>query len=128
MNTVMMVTFGAGIEKIYGIRPMLIIYFGSVVIAALTHLAFDPNSMIPVVGASGGISGLFGAILIMMRDQSRHDGVQQNLLPFIVLWIGITVVFGFMGGPDGSSVAWIAHIGGFLGGLAIASKVLRSPN
>lgn len=121
MNVVMLVAFGAGVEKGFGMKSYLLIFWGSCVIAALVHFAIDPYSTIPIVGASGGISGLFGAALLLLREQ----GAPMRLLPLILLWVGISALFGFMGGPDGSSIAWVAHIGGFLGGLAITQYLRR---
>lgn len=125
MNAVTIVAFGAGIEKRMGAQKMLILFFASSLFAILSHLAISPNSMEPVIGASGGISGLFGAVLVMLKHDGRLQGNTQRILPMALMWIAITVVFGVMGAPDGSSVAWIAHIGGFLGGLGIAAVMMR---
>lgn len=126
INTVTLIAFGAGIEKLLGAKDMLIIFFASSALALLTHLAVSPSSIEPVIGASGGISGLFGAILIVLRHAGKLNGSNQNLLPMIVLWIVLTIGFGMMGAPDGSSIAWVAHIGGFLGGLGIAALMLKN--
>lgn len=121
MNILMLVAFGAGVEKGFGKKSYLLIFWGSCVIASLVHFAIDPHSTIPIVGASGGISGLFGAALLLLREQ----GTPMKLIPLILVWVGISALFGFMGAPDGSSVAWVAHIGGFLGGLAITQYLRR---
>ena len=125
INAVTLVAFGAGIEKMMGWKRMLILFFLSSAIALLTHLAVSPHSMEPVIGASGGISGLFGAILVIMKHDGQLQGNNQRLLPMVVLWIALTIGFGMMGAPDGSSVAWVAHIGGFLGGIGIAMMMLK---
>lgn len=121
MNILMLAAFGAGVEKGFGKKSYLLIFWGSCVIAALVHFAIDPHSTIPIVGASGGISGLFGAALLLLREQ----GTPMKLMPLILVWVGISALFGFMGAPDGSSIAWVAHIGGFLGGLAITQYLRR---
>ncbi|PZP56554.1 MAG: hypothetical protein DI586_03385 [Micavibrio aeruginosavorus] len=128
INTVTLIAFGAGIEKLLGAKDMLVIFFCSSALALLTHLAVSPSSIEPVIGASGGISGLFGAILIVLKHVGRLNGSNQNLLPMIALWIALTIGFGMMGAPDGSSIAWVAHIGGFLGGLGIAALMLKQKN
>lgn len=118
INVLMLMAFGSGVERLLGARNFVKIYAGATVAAALTHLAFSPFSGEIVVGASGGISGLFGAMLVLMKRQGRLGG--GGLTPAILVWIGLTVAFGMMGAPDGSPVAWLAHIGGFLGGLGLA--------
>ncbi len=128
INVVTLVAFGAGIEKLLGAKDMLIIFFCSSALALLTHLAVSPSSMDPVIGASGGISGLFGAILIVLKHAGRLNGSNQNLLPMVVLWIILTIGFGMIGAPDGNSIAWVAHIGGFLAGLGIAALMLKQKN
>jgi len=126
-NTVMLVAMGSGLEKSMGIKKYLIIYFGSTLFAVLAHLAIYPASTMPIIGASGGISGVFGAMLILLNKQSSMDtGIRTKLLPIIAIYIGITILIGLMGGPDGSSVAWVAHIGGFLAGIGIMLGFLKS--
>ena len=65
-----------------------------------------------------GISGLFAGVLIIMR---RHRASGGAILPLALLWIATAVITGIWGTPgaEGESVAWVAHIGGFLAGLAL---------
>lgn len=119
VNTLMLVAVGSSIEKTLGAKYFLMIFFLSSWIALVTHLAFSPFSVMPVVGASGGISGLFGAILWVMRDRN------SNFKATILIWIGISALFGLMGAPDGSPIAWIAHIGGFVGGIGLAMLITK---
>jgi membrane associated rhomboid family serine protease len=121
MNSIMLLAFGSGIEKWMGGKNMLILFFISGLFGIVTHFALNHDSIYPVVGASGGLSGLFAAALIMINQQ---QGGVHKIWPFIVLWIGISVLFGFMGSPDGGQIAWAAHVGGFLGGFA-AMKLLK---
>ena len=116
MNGVMLLAFGSGIERWLGGQKMLLLFVFSGLIGVAAHFTLNYSSIQPVVGASGGISGLFAAALIMIN---RMQGGAGKIWPFILLWIGISVLFGFMGSPDGGDVAWAAHIGGFLGGFAV---------
>ena len=125
INVATLVAFGAGIEKRMGARNMLILFFLSSILAVFTHTVFSPSSMEPVVGASGGISGLFGALLVIMKHDGMRMGVPQRLLPMALMWIAMSTLFGVMGSPDGGSIAWVAHIGGFLGGMAIEWIMLK---
>lgn len=123
VNMLMLAAFGAGLEKNRSAKIMLLIFFGSSVLAAFLHFLFDMDGTNPVIGASGGISGLFGAVLIMLQQSGQLNN-QNRLLPIIGVWIGITILFGLMGGPDGSMIAWVAHIGGFLSGLVLMKYLM----
>ncbi len=125
MNGIMLLAFGSGIEKWLGGKNMLILFFISGLFGIATHFALNFHSIFPVVGASGGLSGLFAAALIMINKQQKNQGgPTHKIWPFVLLWIGISVIFGFIGSPDGGQIAWAAHVGGFLGGFA-AMKFLK---
>lgn len=119
MNTVMMAAFGSGIERWMGARRMALFFFLCGLCGAAFHFALNMHSPYPVIGASGALSGLFAAAIIMLNRGRGEMGGRFGILPFIILWIGITVGFGMMGSPDGHDIAWAAHLGGFLGGFVI---------
>lgn len=124
-NVVILVAMGSGLEKAIGIKRYLMIYVGTTLFAAFAHLALYPSSTMPIIGASGGISGIFGAMIVIM-NQARSSVDKSTLMPVIIAYIGITVLVGLMGGPDGSSVAWVAHIGGFLAGVGFMMTLLKN--
>jgi len=119
MNGVMLLAFGAGVEKWMGGKKMIAFFILCSLFGVLTHFALNYNSYQPVVGASGGLSGLFAAALVMLNR--RHAGMtgRYGFLPLIAVWVGVTIIFGMMGTPDGGDIAWAAHIGGFLGGFLV---------
>jgi membrane associated rhomboid family serine protease len=84
----------------------------------------------PLIGASGGISGLFGAVLMMAQQRGQMGG-WRALLPFIAIWILISLFFGYFGMPGAEGpIAWTAHVGGFIAGILIyrplaSSRILR---
>lgn len=125
MNMLMLAAFAAGIERNYSGKTMLFIFIGSGIVAAFAHFLFDMHGTNPVIGASGGISGLFGATLIMLKAQQRLNTQNNSLMPIIGIWVVITILFGLMGGPNGSVIAWVAHIGGFLGGLGLMKILIQ---
>ena len=105
---------------------MLLIYVASGVAGAFVHFALFPNSNIPVVGASGSISGLFGAVLWLMARPDRFGRRALRFWPAALIWVGFSVAVGFTGMPgvaDGQ-IAWAAHVGGFLAGIAIMMAML----
>jgi membrane associated rhomboid family serine protease len=129
-NVVMLVAMGSGLEKILGIKRYIFIYSFTTLFSVFAHLAFFYDSTMPIVGASGGISGIFGAMLyIMTRPNSTMNFAGQNKLwPIAIVYIGITILVGFIGAPDGSPIAWIAHVAGFVAGLGIMAVMVKRLN
>lgn len=121
VNMIMLAAFGTGVERAIGGRRMLALYLLSGIAGAALHYAFYPGTTVPVVGASGAISGLFGAVLRLMAKHSRATGGAGRILPVAAIWIAIAVITGFTGTPGTGGdvqVAWAAHVGGFLLGFA----------
>jgi membrane associated rhomboid family serine protease len=116
INMVMLAAFGSGVERLLGGRRMLILYAAAGIAGAALHFLFYPTGTAPVVGASGAISGLFGAVLRLMAKNPQVSGGGLRILPVVVIWIAISVITGFMGmpGTGEAQVAWAAHLGGFL--------------
>jgi membrane associated rhomboid family serine protease len=120
--------FGNNIEDVLGPMKFIIFYFATGFIAHAMHIASDPGSIVPTIGASGAISGVMGAYLVLY-PQARimtllwiFIFIQFLYIPaffIIVYWFVIQLVSGFvsLGGQFGGGVAWFAHIGGFLGGV-----------
>ena len=128
-NLLFLWIFGDNIEQKFGKIKYLGIYLMWGIAAGLIHILGDTNSAIPAVGASGAISGILGAYLVIFpraRIQTimifgffwRMMHIQalwflpfwlvfQNLLPFFIQGFGVA----------GSGVAFLAHIGGFVVGL-----------
>ena len=116
INMVSLAAFGAPIERLLGARRFVLFYLSAGLVAGLVHVVLFPDSIDPVIGASGAISGVFGGVLMLMR----YVGSLTSLLPVAAIWIGLNVFFGIFGGTPGAGgeqVAWVAHIGGFVYGL-----------
>jgi|SRR5690242_6133053 len=117
VNMLSLAAFGAPVERSLGVRRFVAFYLSAGLAAALVHVLSFPDSADPVVGASGAISGVFGAVLVLLRRVGR----MSSLLPIAGVWIALNVFFGIFGGTPGAGgqpVAWTAHIGGFIYGLA----------
>ncbi|HIE64576.1 MAG: rhomboid family intramembrane serine protease [Nitrospira sp.] len=122
--------FGNNIEDEMGHLRFIFFYLLCGVIAVYSHAAFDPMSQVPMIGASGAVSGVLGAYLI------RFPGAKiLTLVPlgFFVHMIRIPaiIVLGFwivaqlangMFSPQGGGVAWFAHVGGFIAGMLLIYK------
>ena len=128
-NLLFLWIFGDNVEHAFGRFWFLVTYVGTGVVATLTFAAFSWGSEVPLVGASGAISGLLGVYFVLF-GQNR---VKVFLLafPFYVgtvlvpsRWVlGIYVVIDnllpFLSGV-GSNVAYGAHLGGFFAGVVVA--------
>ncbi|HKU94738.1 MAG TPA: rhomboid family intramembrane serine protease, partial [Vineibacter sp.] len=91
-------------------------YLVTGIAGALLHALIYPTSIDPMLGASGAISGLFGGLLLLMRERGRMNA----LIPFAILWIVMQVGLGFFGTTAGGDrIAWAGHVGGFIAGLLL---------
>lgn len=126
INMVMLAAFGAGVVRALGWPRFLILYFLSGIAGAVAHAWVYPDSVVPVIGASGAISGLFAAALRVVAASQSAAGRAVRIWPAAVIWIVISLLVGVTGmpGTGEAGVAWAAHIGGFVAG-AILLSVLR---
>jgi len=130
-NMVFLFVFGDNIEDRYGRVKYILIYLGWGAIAALAHSAYSMyvgQGSTPAVGASGAISGVLGAYLIMYPKANIFTiiamffitTIRIPVLIFIPFWFAMQVIFALIGqlGPGDAGVAYFAHIGGFAAGIA----------
>ena len=117
--------FGRSLERTLGAGTTCALFVATAVAAALAQAATDPSSAVPVIGASGGISGLLGAYLVRFPRAEV-----EVLVPVLVVmqvvqlpaWLLLIGWFGLQLGlewatPAGSAgIAFRAHIGGFVAG------------
>jgi len=120
--------FGNNIEDVLGKPRFIIFYFFCGVIAALCHVMADVNSQIPMVGASGAISGVLGAYLVLFPKARVKTLVFLGFfitilrIPagiLLLFWIGLQLLNNMSLGSEGGGVAWMAHIGGFVAGAVL---------
>jgi membrane associated rhomboid family serine protease len=123
VNMLALLAFGSGVERRIGGRRMVIFYLVCGVASAAAHFAVYPTSLMPIIGASGAISGLFGGVLrFQLGDRGR-----RGLWPVVILWVVINVVLGQTGMPgmEKAAIAWVAHLGGFAAGLLLFNLAAR---
>jgi membrane associated rhomboid family serine protease len=130
--------FGNNIEDSMGRVRFSIFYLVCGIAAALAQVAMDPASAVPVVGASGAISGVMGAYLVLYPRVRVYTLVPLGFfLTTIALpaWVmlGYWIVLQFLGGlpqlagaQAGAGVAFWAHIGGFVLGAATIKLFVRT--
>jgi membrane associated rhomboid family serine protease len=123
--------FGDNLEDRMGKGRYLLFYLLCGVVAALAQVFATPDSMAPMVGASGAIAGVLGGY-ILLYPQARVKCL-WILFVFITTvripaWIllGVWFLSQFLT-PLESGVAWVAHVGGFLAGLALVKLFVKAP-
>jgi len=130
LNMASLLAFGAGVELPIGKARFLMLYFLSGVAGALLEGVFTTSAGDDLmVGASGSISGVFGALMVIWGLYNR-GGNPLGFLRMTALWIvlmAVTGIFG-IGAPQGTPVAWIAHIGGFIAGMGLGYLLRPRPN
>ena len=120
--------FGDNVEDAMGPVKFLLFYLVCGAVAALTQAFVNPQSDIPMVGASGAISGVLGAYLFMYPRAGVQVFVFLGIIiriftiPAMIvltLWFGLQLAAGLMAPPDEPGVAFWAHIGGFVAGVVL---------
>lgn len=118
--------FGNNIEDVLGKFRFILFYFICGTIAALGHIATDMDSQIPMIGASGAISGILGAYLMLFPFARIKTFIFLGIfwtiarVPSIVLliiWIVLQILNSLA--TDSGGTAWFAHIGGFISGVLL---------
>lgn len=114
-NVYALIVFGVIAERVLGLSRIAVVYAASAIAGAVLFMALHPMEFIFLVGASGAISGLFGAALLVAPPQARK-AVMSNA----VIWFALNVVMPAIASYAGGRIAWEAHLGGFVAGAAIA--------
>jgi membrane associated rhomboid family serine protease len=112
--------FGNNIEDFLGPFRYILFYLLSGLGASLIHIVFHPSSMIPMIGASGAIAGVLGAYFLLYPGARVLSLVFIWIIPVPAFFIlGLWFVAQVMNIGIGGGVAWFAHVGGFLIGIAL---------
>lgn len=125
--------FGDNIEDRFGHRPYLLFYVLCGIAAALAQALPDPHSQVPMVGASGAISGVLGAYALLYPRVKVHVIVPVIFFNFLTkmpalavlgLWFLLQLASQLFLAQEGAGVAFRAHVGGFVAGLVLAPLFL----
>ncbi len=127
--------FGNNVEDAMGRMRFIAFYLLCGVAAALSHAAVNPSSSVPMIGASGAISGVLGAYVLLYP---RARVLTLFILGFFVklievpalavlgFWFIFQFLYVFVAPSGGGGVAWMAHVGGFVAGMALIGIFKRS--
>ncbi len=117
--------FGGPVEARIGILRFVLLYVIAGMLASFAHMMVHPDSMIPAIGASGAVAGVFGAF-VALYPRARilvliPLPVRIRAIWFIGFWFAVQVAMGWssLQGGARADIAWWIHIGGFLAGLVL---------
>ncbi len=133
-NMVFLLVFGRKVETQLDRLNFSAFYFAAGITAAMTHTLMEPNSSVPLIGASGAISGVLGAFFIY-NPRARVTLVLDPVLiyflrrltirlpawVFLPIWFFLQILMALK--PQIANVAFWAHVGGFLAGAIMAIAV-----
>src|SRR3954453_17693279 len=142
-NVLWLLPFGSALARRFGAIRFFAFMAVTAVAGALAHLLTHEHAIAPMIGASASVSGAMaaairfafvkGSFLSFSRGNAdeaarvpalslSHALREPRVLGFLAVWFGVNIIFG-MGsiaiGSEGASVAWQAHIGGFVAGLIL---------
>lgn len=144
-NVLWLLPFGSAVARRFGAARFFLFMAITAIAGALAHLFTHDHDMAPMIGASASVSGAMAAAIrfafvrgsfLSLRSgdadaaarvpaQPLTDALRDpRVLAFLAVWFGINIVFGLGSiaiGTEGASVAWQAHIGGFVAGLLLFS-------
>lgn len=136
VNMVWLAAFGSPLANRVGPLRFLFFWLVTSLAAVGLHYVLHPLDMVPLVGASGAISGMMGAAarfgfhIDRRAGRARFGGpvlpfravfTSRGVVVFLAVWLAVNLLMAFgFGTPDGSArIAWEAHIGGFLAGFLL---------
>ena len=144
-NLIYLWVFGGAVEEAMGRARFFVFYVACGAAGSLTHTVLFPQSMVPSIGASGSIAGLLGAFLVF-RPRARIVTLfplvvywamaELPAVVFLPIWVGMQFFSGFLSlqaaraTQEVAGVAWWAHVGGFLFGMAVGGifRAMRKPS
>ena len=145
-NAVWLLAFASPVARRFGTRRFSFFFAATVAGGALAYLITHAGALAPMIGASGGISGMMGAAARFAFepggsldgwhvDRDKADRIpaapllvalrNSRVVTFVAVWFGLNLLFGlgsvsFLTGEN-QTIAWEAHVGGFLVGLLLFS-------
>ena len=141
LNSIWLVAFGAAVARRFGSVRFLVFLVASAIGGAAVHLATPLSDVVPMVGASAAVSGCMAAAIRFVFQPGAPLGFgrlgdddsyrlpalplgealrERRVVTFLVVWFGLNLVTGLTGSAFGladATIAWEAHVGGFLVGL-----------
>lgn len=129
-NALFLWVFGRSLERLFGSWLFALVFPFLSIMGFIVHWMLDPSSRVPVIGASGAVSALLGAYLVLfpkarMRTLILHLPLWKRItLPawaFLVYWGGLQLVSLVLGSGQADGVAYAVHVGAFAFGMVGAA-------
>jgi membrane associated rhomboid family serine protease len=129
INMLMLLIAGSRVERVIGGSGLLLAYVVGAIAAAAAQFFADPSSPIPMVGASGAISALFGLYGVFFGRPKQFSSSQRinraiHIVWLAVAWVVLQWMAALLAGGQGVMLATPAHIGGFIAGLLLQRPLL----
>ncbi len=123
-NMLFLWIFGDNLENLLGHIRYGVFYIICGIAAAASQIVMEPGSIIPMLGASGAISGVLGGYVLLFPTRPVRAVIFNFMttVPAFVaigIWIVYQIVIGYLSSSGTGGVAYAAHIGGFFAGLAL---------
>ena len=129
VNMLVLVFVGAQVERVVGASALIFAYLVGALVACAAQFAVDPGSTVPLVGASGAISALFGLYALFFgrpkqvtKNQKLNRWIHAAWL--LATWVVLQWMAGFLAGGEGILLATPAHIVGFVAGMLLQRPLL----
>jgi membrane associated rhomboid family serine protease len=121
-------TFGDNVEDFLGPKIFVLLYLTCGVMGNLAYFAANMHSSLPTLGASGAISGVFAAYMLLYPRRRIYFLIviwpmKIRAIWYGLGWIGIQMLFAIL--SQNGDVAWWGHIGGFFAGMILVEAYLR---
>lgn len=133
-NMLFLFVFGRGVEDVLGYVRFIILYFASGILGSWLFKFFEPDLLVPSIGASGAISGVLGAYLVLLpRFNVTVLFVYWSMVRLITvtakviigIWIAFQILYALVFSSMNTGIAYTAHLGGFAAGIIIAIILKR---
>lgn len=129
LNMLMLLLIGKMVERVLGPFMYLLLYGIGAYAAAAAELVVAPNSITPVIGASGALSAIIGAYVVLFPNKQPKNwgAIPASIarpLHLLAAWVALNLALGFVAPGLGMGIAIWSHIGGFLAGLLLARPLL----
>jgi membrane associated rhomboid family serine protease len=134
-NALYLWVFGNNIEDALGHARMVLFFLLCGAFSALVQIIEVPYSVVPMVGASGAISGVLGAYLLLHPRASVLVMLPLGFILYplrmpagmlLIIWFAVQIAGSVVGDSALPGVAWYAHIGGFVAGVLLVPFFKRS--
>jgi membrane associated rhomboid family serine protease len=135
-NLVYLGVFGLPVERRVGAGGFALLYVASGLVGSLAYLVAQPASEVPAIGASGAIAGVIGAHLVLFPGATLgslapvlflHVVESTPTLLLLLIWLATQLFSSVASLTTTTGIAWWAHVGGFVGGLALAPLLRKRP-